>query len=113
MLSRRGLFKVLGWPEVHFGLAVVLFQILFVPVGLVWGIVGNYFSRREEYRADRFAAENTDPQWTMSGLKSMYRENLLNLKPHPLSVLLYASNPTLGQPIRALGQEGVKDSAGD
>lgn len=110
VLSSPGLFKGFGWPEVHFGLAVVLFQILFVPVGLVWGIVGNYFSRREEYRADRFAAENTDPQWTISGLKSMHRENLINLNPHPLSVLLYASHPTLGQRIRALGQVGVKGS---
>jgi Zn-dependent protease with chaperone function len=43
----------------------------------------------------------------------MHRENLINLNPHPLSVLLYASHPTLGQRIRALGQVGVKDSAGD
>ena len=91
-------------------MAVGLFQILYVPLGLVWGIVGNKIYRREEYRADRFAAENTDPQWTISGLKSMHRENLVNLTPHPLSVLLYASHPTLGQRIRALGREGVKGS---
>ena len=110
VLSCPGLFKGFGWPEVHFGLAVVLFQIMFVPVGLDWGIVGNYFSMLEEYRADRFAAENTDPQWTISVLMSMLRENLINLNPHPLSVLLYASHPTLGQRIRAQGQVGVKHS---
>ncbi len=63
------------------------------------------FSRKNEYAADRFAAETTgEPQAMVSALKKLSVNNLSNLLPHPLHVFLYYSHPPVLERVHALEQ---------
>ena len=58
-LGQEGLFAAfyVSEPSVYAGL--VFFGLLFTPVELILSILVNLFSRRNEFEADRFAAETT------------------------------------------------------
>lgn len=102
ILQSPALFEAFGLAGVHFGFSLVLFTILFQPVQLLLNLPLVAVMRRAEYRADRFAAEQTNNRWLISALKVLSRENLANLNPHPLFVRLYYSHPTLNDRIAAL-----------
>jgi STE24 endopeptidase len=81
-------------PSVYAGL--VFFGILFAPIDFFMGILMQYFSRRNEYAADRFAVETTrDSSSFVSALKKLAVHNLSNLMPHPLYVVLNYSHPPI------------------
>jgi STE24 endopeptidase len=63
----------------------------------------SWFSRRNEYSADRFAAQATrDPQALIRALTKLTLDNLSNLTPHPLYSFFYYSHPTIMERIRGL-----------
>jgi STE24 endopeptidase len=81
-------------PSVHAGL--VLFGILLTPAEFVLAATLNAWSRRNEYEADRFAAETTGaPEELVGALKKLSVHNLANLTPHPWQVALHHSHPPL------------------
>lgn len=102
ILQSPSLFWAFGFSGVHFGFSVILFSILFEPISLLLGIPLNLLSRKAEYKADEFASRHTKAGWMSSALKVLSRENLVNLNPHPLSVLLYYSHPSMNDRIKAL-----------
>jgi len=88
-------------PSVHAGL--IGFGILYTPIGLLLGIVNNAVSRRHEYAADEFARRTTGTaEHLINALKKLSRDNLSNLTPHPLKVVLSYSHPPLKDRIAAL-----------
>ena len=102
VLQAPAFYTAFGFTGVHFGFATILFSILLDPISLLLGIPLNLLSRKAEYQADAFASEQTDPRWMISALKTLSRENLANLNPHPLSVRLYYSHPPMSDRIGAL-----------
>lgn len=102
ILQTPTLFTSFGLSGIHFGFAIILFMILFEPIEIFLGIPLNALSRRAEYKADRFSAKQTDAQHMISALKVLSREDLVNLTPHPLFVLLYYSHPPMNERIEAL-----------
>lgn len=105
VLQSPGLFAAFGFSSVHFGFSMILFSILFEPISVLLGIPLNLVSRKAEYRADQFSAQHTDAKWMVSALQVLSRENLANLNPHPLAVLLYYSHPPMNERIGALNEE--------
>ena len=88
-------------PSIYTGLA--LFLVLYGPLSRLLGILRGAQSRRHEFAADKFAAEATGlPQALGEALKKLSRNNLGNLSPHPLHVVLYHSHPPVLERIRAL-----------
>ena len=62
-------------------------------------------SRRNEYEADRFAAETIEePRSLVDALKKLSASNLSNLAPHPFYVFLNYSHPPLLQRVHAIQQ---------
>jgi STE24 endopeptidase len=111
-LSHDGLFAAFGVerPSVHAGL--VFFGLLYTPVELGLGLILNALSRRDEYAADRFAAETTGrPESLAAGLKRLASEQLANLTPHPIYVALNHSHPPLLARLAALRRIGRGDIA--
>ena len=54
----------------------------------------NYFSRKYEIEADRFACELTEKKEGMiNALVKLSKDNLSNLRPHPLYAAFYYSHP--------------------
>jgi STE24 endopeptidase len=77
------------------------------------GIVMNYWSRRDEFEADRFAAETLgDPNPLIQALKRLSKDNLSNLTPHPLLVGLHFTHPPVLARVLALKAGGVGGSVG-
>lgn len=102
-LGQEGLFAAfyVSEPSVHAGL--VFFGLLFTPVELVLSVLVNLSSRRNEFEADRFAAETTGGgEPLIAALKKLSADNLSNLTPHPLAVFLDYSHPPVLQRIAAL-----------
>lgn len=102
-----GLFEAFGvrQPSIYAGLA--LFLVLYGPFSRLLGIVRAAQSRGHEFAADRFAAEATGlPHALGEALKKLSRNNLGNLSPHPLHVVLYHSHPPVLERVRALEAKG-------
>jgi STE24 endopeptidase len=103
-------FLVLGWlsTQVWFfvdlgvlpalgrandGMALILF-FLVIPVFTFWiGPLTSWFSRRDEYEADRYAAEQSSAQDLISALVKLYDDNAATLTPDPLHSAFYDSHP--------------------
>jgi STE24 endopeptidase len=103
LIGRIGLYNAFGvrYPSLYTGLA--LFIVLYGPLSRLIGIARAAQSRSHEFAADRFAAENTGlPRALCDALKKLSRNNLGNLSPHPLHVILYHSHPPVLDRIRAL-----------
>lgn len=93
-LSQQGwFFQGLGVSGNTPALALVLFMFV-LPVFTVFASpLMAYFSRRHEFEADDFAADQTDPRHLISGLVKMYRDNASTLTPDPLYSAFYHSHP--------------------
>lgn len=104
-LGNQGLFDAFGMEQISVYASLVFFGFLYAPISTLIGIGFNAFSRRNEYQADRFAAETGgDGVALISGLKKLSVSNLSNLTPHPAHVFLNHSHPPVLARIEALRQ---------
>jgi STE24 endopeptidase len=101
------LSQALGAEEASFHMGLIAFGILYSPLSFILGILSNLVSRKNEYQADAYAAENHSSDALISGLKKLSKNNLSNLTPHPLYVFFHYSHPTLLQRIEAMKEISV------
>jgi STE24 endopeptidase len=94
-INRPELSMALGANEPSFHMGILAFGLLYAPVSLLLGLLGNHISRRHEYEADAFAAKNFSPEPLQEALKKLSVNNLSNLRPHPAYVFLHYSHPPL------------------
>jgi STE24 endopeptidase len=94
-INRPELSLALGANEPSFHMGILAFGLLYAPVSLLLGLLGNHISRRHEYEADAFAAKNFSPEPLQEALKKLSVNNLSNLRPHPAYVFLHYSHPPL------------------
>lgn len=102
-VSYQGLFDAffVFHPSVYAGL--IFFSILFSPLDSIVGMAVQYFSRRNEFEADRFAVNTTTHGEALAeALKKLSVDNLSNLMPHPFYVFLHYSHPPVLQRIKAI-----------
>ncbi|GAB1452238.1 M48 family metallopeptidase [Draconibacterium sp.] len=104
LINNENLSQALGVEEPNFHIGLVAFGVLYTPVSFVLGIFMNLLSRKNEYQADAFAAQNFDPESLASALKKLSVKNLSNLTPHPKYVFFHYSHPTLLQRLARLKQ---------
>ncbi len=97
LINNANLSKALGVETPNFHIGLVAFGILYTPVSFVLGIFMNLLSRKNEYQADAFAAQNYKPAALASALKKLSVQNLSNLTPHKTYVFFHYSHPTLLQ----------------
>jgi len=106
-LRSAGFFAAFGVAGPSTYGALAFFGLLYTPIALVLSVVMQWVSRRNEYAADRFAAVSTgSPEAMVAALKKLSRDNLSNLTPHPLAVVLRYSHPPVLERIRALRRPG-------
>jgi STE24 endopeptidase len=107
IMTSPGLHRAFFVERPSIATGLVFFGLLFTPIELVLSVAINALSRRHEYQADRFAAETTgDGAPLIEALRRLAVENLSNLTPHPLVVVLEASHPPVVRRIRALSGRG-------
>ena len=82
---------------------LIFFGMLYSPMELILSIFMQIFSRKNEYEADKYAAQTTRDSESMIGaLKKLSADNLSNLTPHPVYVFFNYSHPPVLQRINAL-----------
>jgi len=102
-LESPGLYEAfyMQQPSIYSGL--LFFGLLYTPLEMVLSVGMHVLSRKNEYEADRFAAETTGhPQEVVEALKKLHAGNLSNLTPHPFYVFLNYSHPPLLERVRAI-----------
>lgn len=102
-ISNPVLSESLGTPQ-SFHISIIVFGILYSPLSMILGLAMNVLSRKHEYEADKFAAENYAAKPLADALKKLSVNNLSNLRPHPVYVFFHYSHPTLLQRLSALNQ---------
>jgi STE24 endopeptidase len=102
-INNRGLFDAFGVRDLSVYASVFLFGFLVIPIQRAISLLTNAVSRRHEYRADAFAAETCGrPESVIAALEKLSVDNLANLTPHPIKVVLDYSHPPVLERIRRL-----------
>jgi len=102
-LNNKGLFEAFYMDEISNYAGLIFFGMLYSPIEMILSIFMQIFSRKNEFEADRYAAETTkDPDSMVDALKKLSVDNLSNLTPHPLYVFLNYSHPPVLQRIQAI-----------
>lgn len=90
-------FQGLGVAMPQTGLSTALALLLLVMVLPVFSFLlhplTSYFSRRHEFEADRYAAQQTAAADLASALVKLYKDNAATLTPDPLYSTFYDSHP--------------------
>ena len=71
------------------------FGILYGPISLVLGLLGNILSRKNEFQADEYATQTASGEALQEGLAKLHTDHLANLRPHPAYVFFHYSHPPL------------------
>ena len=95
VVSSPLLSSALGSENSSFHLGLIVFGILYSPLSLIIGLGVNYYSRNNEFQADRFVKENFNSEILASALKKLSVKNLSNMLPHPVYVFFHYSHPPL------------------
>ncbi len=102
-ISRPELFETFGVSTPSYYIGLALYLVLIRPLAVLFGIAMNYWSRKDEFEADRFAAETLgDPNPLIQALKRLSKDSLSNLTPHPLLVSLHFTHPPVLARVLAL-----------
>ncbi len=96
------LSQALGLQQPSFHIGLIAFGILYSPISEISGLISMIVSRKNEYEADAFAAENHNPASLVKALKTISVNALSNLTPHPLFVFFHYSHPPLLERVKAL-----------
>lgn len=103
-ISYQGLFDAFYMEQKSVYAGLIFFGMLYSPIEFFLGLFMQMRSRKNEYEADRFAAETTkDGTSLANALKKLSANNLSNLIPHPLYVFLNYSHPPVLERIKCLG----------
>lgn len=87
------------------GMALLLFSLV-LPVFLFFiSPIFAYFSRRDEFEADRYAVSVTQAQDLGAALLKLYNDNAATLTPDPWYVRFYYSHPPALQRFAAMGYQ--------
>ncbi|MFW5889388.1 MAG: M48 family metallopeptidase [Bacillota bacterium] len=91
-----------GFESLNLGFNLILYTILISPVLMLINIFTANVSRKFEFQADKFVADNYKKDKFISALKKLAKANYANLNPHPLYVKLLYSHPPISDRIEAI-----------
>jgi len=107
LIDNPALSAAMGSTQPSFHMGLIAFGILYAPISFFLGIGLNILSRKNEYAADRFAAQQGQSENLIRALKKLSARNLSNLTPHPIYVFFHYSHPTLLQRIQELRKMNI------
>ncbi len=103
MITWEPMFESFGFADMPAYAGLFLVGVLWEPVGFFLSPVGMAISRRFEREADLYSLKIIKAAGPLiSALKKMAKDNLSNLRPHPLYIWFNYSHPPLLERIRRL-----------
>jgi STE24 endopeptidase len=103
LITWETMYHSFGYQLTSPYIGLFLVGILWEPLGFLLSPLGKMISRKFERQADRYsfkAMHTAEP--LVAALKKMAKDNLANLKPHPLYVWFHYSHPPLLERIQYL-----------
>lgn len=100
-ITTPALFEAFHMERQSVYAGLVFFAMLYSPAEMLLSVIFQAISRRDEREADRFAAATAPDRHAMiTALKKLSADNLSNLSPHPMHVILHDSHPPILERIR-------------
>ena len=93
LMKEEWFYTALGVSQTSTYMALLLFTLIMPVFTFVFQPLFSIFSRKNEFEADAFAAEQTDAKYLINALVGLYRENASTLTPDPLYSAFYDSHP--------------------
>lgn len=93
LMKQQWFFSGLGVENASTYMALLLFMLASPAFTFLLGPIMSWWSRKHEFEADAFAAEQSSAKELISSLVSLYRENASTLTPDPLYSAFYDSHP--------------------
>ncbi|CAA6827218.1 MAG: Peptidase M48 [uncultured Thiotrichaceae bacterium] len=93
LMKQQWFFSGLGVENSSTYMALLLFMLASPAFTFLLGPIMSWWSRKHEFEADAFAAEQSSAKELISSLVSLYRENASTLTPDPLYSAFYDSHP--------------------
>lgn len=93
LMKSEWFYTALGVSHPSTYMALLLFTLITPAFTFVLSPLLSIFSRKNEFEADAFAAEQTDAKHLIQALVNLYRENASTLTPDPLYSAFYDSHP--------------------
>ncbi len=93
LMQQPWFYNALGVAEPSAHMALLLFMLVGPVFGFFLRPLMAWWSRQQEFEADGFAAEQSDPRNLITALVSLYKENASTLTPDPLHSAVYDSHP--------------------
>jgi STE24 endopeptidase len=104
-LNNKGLFAAFQMENLSIYASLVFFGFLYAPIEMIISIFSNILSRKHEYEADGFSVRTCGkPEAMILALKKLSVDNLSNLTPHPIKVMLTYSHPPVLERIKKIGE---------
>lgn len=105
-IGNESLFAAFQMEHISIYGALIFFSFIFSPITLLLGIGVNILSRKNEFQADRYAADPPSRGMALvNGLKKLSVANLSNLTPHPAMVFFHYSHPPVLERIQVLRRQ--------
>ena len=93
LMKEDWFYSALGVSQPSTYMALLLFTLVMPVFTFAFQPLFSLFSRKNEFEADDFAAEQTDAKYLIQALVGLYRENANTLTPDPLYSAFYDSHP--------------------
>jgi len=102
LLPQEGFYHSLGVTTPSLALALLLFTLVSPVFTFLLQPIMAWHSRKNEFEADRYAAQQSDPQDLITALIKLYEENASTLTPDELHSRFYDSHPPALERIKHL-----------
>lgn len=93
LIDQTFIYEGLGVNQVSSYMAIILFMLVTPLITIFLSPLFSLMSRKHEFEADEFAAENTDANNLITALVKLYKENSNTLTPDPIYSAFYDSHP--------------------
>lgn len=93
LMKAEWFYTSLGVTQPSTYMALLLFMLVMPVFSFAFQPLFSIFSRKNEFEADAFAAEQTDARHLIHALVGLYRENASTLTPDPIYSAFYDSHP--------------------
>ena len=93
LMKNEWFYTALGISTPSTYMALLLFTLVLPVFTFVLHPLLSLFSRKNEFEADAFAAEQTEADYLIQALVGLYKENASTLTPDPLYSAFYDSHP--------------------
>lgn len=93
LMKAEWFYTALGVSTPSTYMALLLFTIVMPVFTFLLSPLMSMFSRKNEFEADEYAAQQSDAQHLIHALVNMYKENASTLTPDPLYSAFYDSHP--------------------